>query len=149
ECGVTTFVDPMGDSQSGLDYTTLVDHYDVIAVHAYEGSRKMIEKTKSSGKTLYFYNTGKDRLSWGFYNWRMESKGRWEWHWSFADGGETAGYPNLEEWYTPFAGKNCLSLRAPYGEFPGGFLFKSAYFDMAEGITDYAYIVTLEKRLAA
>jgi hypothetical protein len=149
ECGVTTFVDPMSDGQAGLDYTTLVDHYDVIAVHAYEGSRKMITKTHASGKTLYFYNTGKDRLSWGFYNWRMDSKGRWEWHWSSPEGGEADGYPNLEEWYTPFAGKNCLSLRAPYGEFPGGFLFKSAYFDMSEGITDYAYIVTLEKRLAA
>jgi hypothetical protein len=148
EVGVTTFVDPMSDSGGGLDYTTLVDHHDIIAVHAFEGARKLIEKTQAAGKTLYLYNTGRDRLSWGFYNWRMGSKGRWEYSWSNSEGGETTSYPTLEEWYTPFAGKNCLSLRAPYGEFSGGFLFKSAYFDMAEGISDYAYLVTLEKRLA-
>ena len=149
ETGITTIIDPMSDSAGGLDYTSLVDHHDIIAVHAFEGARKLIEKTQSAGKTLYFYNTGRDRLSWGFYNWRMDSKGRWEYSWSSSEGGEAMGYPALEEWYTPFAGKNCLSLRAPYGEFPGGFLFKSAYFNMAEGIADYAYIVTLEKRLAA
>ena len=147
ETGVNTFVDPMSDSQSGLDYTSLVDHFDTVAVHAYDGSKKMIEKTLAAGKTLYFYNTGKDRLSWGFYTWRMNSTGRWEWHWSSPEGGEASGYPALEEWYTPFAGKNCLSLRAPYREYPGGFVFQSAYFDMAEGISDYAYLFTLEKRL--
>jgi len=156
ETGVTTFVDPMGDTGGGLDYTALVDHHDIIAVHASDGARKLIEKTQAAGKTLYFYNTGKDRLSWGFYNWRMDSKGRWEWHWSSPEGGATSGYParptssgevSVEEWYTPFDGKNCLSLRAPYAEFPGGFLFKSVYFNMAEGIADYAYLVTLEKRL--
>ena len=149
EAGVKTFVTPMSDTSGNLDYSTVVDHHDIIAVHAYEGAKKLIEKSSAPGKTLYFYNTGKDRLSWGFYSWRMNCKGRWEWHWSFSETSEVAGYPTPEEWYSPFAGKNCLAQMAPFNEFPGAFLFKSAYFNMADGITDYAYIVTLEKRIAA
>jgi hypothetical protein len=78
----------------------------------------------------------------------MDSKGRWEWNWCFSESSEVPGYPAPEEWYSPFAGKNCLSLHAPYAEYPGGFLFKSAYFNISEGISDGAYIVTLERLLA-
>ncbi|MCW8130555.1 MAG: hypothetical protein KIS92_09420 [Planctomycetota bacterium] len=148
--GLKTFTTPMGDAQSGKDYTTLVDHHDIISVHAFEGSRKLIEKAKASpGKILWFYNTGKDRLSWGFYAWRMGAVGRWEWHWS-SDGGASAdGYPVEAENYTPFTGCAELAMRAPPAKYPGGFLFKSGYLNMAQGITDYTYIYNLELALEA
>ncbi|MBM4032060.1 MAG: hypothetical protein FJ291_09780 [Planctomycetes bacterium] len=145
--GLKTFVTPMGDTQSGKDYTPLAEHVDIVSVHAFEGSKRMIAATRKLGKTLWFYNTGMDRFSWGYYNWRMASKGRWEWHWSWGGGG-VEGYPCPDEWYTPFTGNDGAALRAPYWKFPGGFLFKSDYLNVAQGINDYAYLITLEKALA-
>ena len=144
---LTTFVTPMGDTQSGKDYTPLAKHVDIVSVHAFEGSKRMIAATRKLGKTLWFYNTGMDRFSWGYYNWRMGSKGRWEWHWSWGGGG-VQGYPCPAEWYTPFTGNDGAALRAPCWEFPGGFLFKSAYLNVAQGISDYAYLMTLDRALA-
>lgn len=140
----------MGDGQSGKDYTSLIDHHDIISVHAYEGSRKLIEKAHASpGKILWFYNTGKDRLSWGFYSWRMGSTGRWEWHWSSDGGGTADGYPVEAENFTPFTGGAELAMRAPPANYPGGFLFKSAYLNIAQGINDYTYIYNLEQAMEA
>ena len=143
-----TFVTPMGDTNQGKDYTGLVDHVDIVSVHATSHSKGMISRTRAQRKTLWFYNTGMDRFSWGFYNWRMGSKGRWEWHWSWG-GGDTEGYPNPAEWHTPFTGRDGYAVRAPYWEYPGGMLFKSAFLHVAQGTTDYAYLVTLEKVIAS
>ncbi|MCY3020483.1 MAG: hypothetical protein NTW87_15795 [Planctomycetota bacterium] len=144
-----TFVTPMGDSQSGKDYTSLVDHIDIVSVHAYAGSKKMIEATQAKNKTLWFYNTGMDRFSWGFYAWRMGAKGRWEWHWCFVDEGGPEGYPCPAEWYTPFTANDAFTTQAPCFEFPGGMLFKSNYLSVSEGINDYAYLLALEKAIAS
>jgi hypothetical protein len=143
------FVTPMGDSQSGKDYTSLVDHIDIVSVHAYAGSKKMIEATQAKKKILWFYNTGMDRFSWGFYAWRMGATGRWEWHWCFAEGAGPDGYPCPGEWYTPFTSNDAFTLRAPCFEFPGGMLFKSAYLNVSEGINDYTYLLALEQAVAA
>jgi hypothetical protein len=107
----------------------------------------MIAATRKLGKTLWFYNTGMDRFSWGYYNWRMASKGRWEWHWSWGGGG-VEGYPCPAEWYTPFTGNDGAALRAPCWKFPGGFLFKSDYLNIAQGINDYAHLYTLDRAIA-
>jgi hypothetical protein len=148
EAGVTNvFVTPMGDSGAGKDYTALVDHHDIISTHAGKGSAKLMSATPQKGKTLWLYNTGMDRLSWGFYNWRVGSTGRWEWHFCWADGGPDNGYIN-EEWYNPFTGLDGAAPRAPYATQRGGILFKSSFLTTADGITDAAYLVTLEKRLA-
>ncbi|MCZ7647782.1 MAG: hypothetical protein M5U26_21415 [Planctomycetota bacterium] len=147
--GVTSFVTPMGDKQSGKDYTSLVEHHDIVSVHTWEASRGLIERTRAAGKPLWFYNTGKDRLSWGFYAWRMGAVGRWEWHFSWGDGKSADGYPNPGEGFTPFGNQDALAMRAPYATFPGGMLFKSDYLRMAQGIADRAYLETLERALQA
>ncbi|HEY3320407.1 MAG TPA: hypothetical protein VGP72_08070 [Planctomycetota bacterium] len=146
--GLKIFATPMGDSQGGKDYTSLTDHLDIVSVHAYAGSKKMIEATQAKNKTLWFYNTGMDRFSWGFYAWRMNAKGRWEWHWCFTDGSGPEGYPCPNEWYTPFTANDAFTLRAPCFEYPGGMLFKSCYLNVSEGINDYAWLLTLEKAIA-
>jgi hypothetical protein len=143
-----TFVDPMGDSQSGKDYTSLIDHSDIVSTHAGKGSERLMTMTPEKKKLLHLYNTGMDRLSWGFYNWRVGSVGRWEWHFCFSEGGGKDGYLNDHEWFNPFTGNDGFAPHAP-SSYPGAMLFKSVFLTCSEGITDSAYIVTLEKALAA
>jgi len=146
EAGVkNTFVTPMGDSQSGKDYTSLIDHTDIISTHAGKGGEKLMRQTPEKKKTLWLYNTGMDRLSWGFYNWRVGSTGRWEWHFCFYEEAGDNGYMN-QEWYNPFTGRNAFAPHAPLAQ-PGAMLFQTPFLSCSEGITDTAYIVTLEKAL--
>jgi len=148
-CGLPVFVTPMGDENNGKDYTSLTAHHDILSIHAWPASSRTVTKARELKKTLWFYNTGMDRLSWGFYSWKMNAVGRWEWHWA-ADGLVPAdGYPCENEGFTPFTGGGDLAMRAPYATFPGGFAFKSAFLSASEGITDYAYLLTLEAALAA
>lgn len=149
EIGFKTFVTLMGDTNCGKDYTPIVDHIDIVSAHAWEGSRKAIDMAHAPDKTLWFYNTGMDRLSWGFYNWAMASKGRWEWHFCAPGHGAVEGHPNACEWYTPFTDLTGPANQAPYFDFSGGMTFKSKFFSVASGITDYAYIYTLEKAIEA
>jgi len=60
------------------DYTTLIDHCDIVSTHGWENSVRMVKETPKRGKTLWIFNNGMGRLCWGFYNWRIGSKGRWE-----------------------------------------------------------------------
>ena len=141
-----TFVTPMGDGSGGKDYTSLVDHIDIVSVHAYPASKGMIRGAREKNKILWLYNTGMDRYSWGFYSWRVGSTGRWEWHFCFGSGAGVGGYPNLE-WYNPFGGLRGAAVNAPYWKYRGGVLFKPMFFNVAQGITDYAYLYTLEQAI--
>jgi hypothetical protein len=145
EAGLTGFVTPMGDSNGGKDYTPLVANVDILSVHGYKASAKLMERAAEKKRQLWLYNTGMDRFSWGFYAWRVGAVGRWEWHFSWADGQAKGGYPG-EEWFNPFTTSHGYASDAPL-DHPGGILFQSAFLEVAEGISDYAYILTLEKAL--
>ena len=146
EAGVTSFITPMSDTGSGKDYTVLADHVDIISTHAWKGSAGLIERTHEKGKTLWLYNTGMDRFSWGFYNWRARSEGRWEWHFCFPDDSARGGYPG-REWYNPFTGSHGFAPYAPPADYPGGMLFQSKFLDVMEGVNDYAYLITLNEAI--
>ncbi len=146
EGGVISFITPMGDKGDGKDYTILADHVDVLATHAWKGSAGLIARTHEKGKTLWLYNTGMDRFSWGFYNWRAQSEGRWEWHFCAPDDAARGGYPG-REWYNPFTAVHGFAPYAPPADYPGGMLFQSKFLDVSEGITDYAYLITLNKAI--
>jgi hypothetical protein len=149
EAGITDrFVTPMGDRNAGRDYTSLVEHHDVIATHAGKESEKLMTITLEKKKALWLYNTGMDRLSWGFYNWRVGSTGRYEWHFCFPEDGIDNGYPN-QEWYNPFTSLSGFTSHAPYKEYKGAMLFSTPFLTCAEGITDTAYLVTLEEKIEA
>jgi hypothetical protein len=145
EAGLRTFVTPMGDSNSGKDYTVLADNADIISVHAWKASSGLMERTRKNGKTLWLYNTGMDRFSWGFYNWRAGSSGRWEWHFCWHEEKTVGGYPG-RDWYNPFTSMHGFAPNAP-PSFLGGMLFQSRFLEVAEGINDYAYLITLEQAL--
>lgn len=149
EAGIpNSFVTPMGDNNGGKDYTSLVDHHDIISTHAGKGSEILMRQSIEKKKILWLYNTGMDRLSWGFYNWRVGSVGRWEWHFCDASGGSEVGYVNENEWYNPFT--NCVGATsyAPMS-FKGALIFSTRFFGSAEGITDTAYLVTLQNKMQA
>ena len=84
---------------------------------------------------------------WGVYPFKHGATGRWEWHWSWSSGGGAPGYPG-SDWYNPFTGPNGYACNAPVGKYPGGFLYKSVFLTAADGITDYAYIHTLQRAVA-
>jgi hypothetical protein len=146
EAGVTSFITPMSDKEGGKDYTILVDHVDILATHAWKQSAGLIARTHEKDKTLWLYNTGMDRFSWGFYNWRARSEGRWEWHFCWPDDAAHGGYPG-REWYNPFTSVHGFAPYAPPADYPGGMLFQSKFLDVSEGITDYAYLITLNKAI--
>lgn len=147
EAGLVGFVTPMADTNSGKDYIVLADELDIVSIHAWKPSERLMERAQKNKKTLWLYNTGMDRFSWGFYNWRAGSEGRWEWHFCWSEDNTKGGYLG-REWYNPFTGSHGFAPHAP-ASYPGGMLYQSAYLDVAEGITDYAYLITLEKAIAA
>jgi len=146
--GLVTFIDPMGDTNSGKDYTVLVDHVDIMSTHAWKGSQRLMRRTHEAGKTLWLYNTGMDRFSWGFYNWRVGSQGRWEWHFCFTDDSAVGDYPG-REWYNPFTSMHGFACDAPPATHRGGILYSSKFLTVCEGINDSAYLHTLEVAIKA
>src|SRR6185369_3471307 len=107
---------PLGDSGGkGLDYTSLIDHHDIISTHPGKGSERLMTLTPQKKKMLWLYNTGMDRTSWGFYNWRVDSVGCWEWHFCWSEDGSNYGYVNGGEWYNPFTNVDGFSPHAPAG----------------------------------
>jgi hypothetical protein len=145
--GLPTFVTPMQDREGDLDYTVLVEHADIISTHGWSASAELMRRTRSAGRILWIYNNGCDRLSWGFFPWRIGARGRWEWHFCWPEDTAVGGYPG-REWYNPFTGMDGLAPAAP-AVYRGALLFKSDFFRIAQGISDYAYLVTLEKAIAA
>jgi len=148
EGGLKVCVNPMRDIDHYVnkDYVPFLDHVDVLSTHAWEPSKRFMTETLERKKILWLYNCGKDRYSWGFYNWRAKSSGRWEWHFCWYSDSAEGGYPG-REWYNPFTGLAGLAPSAPYASCKGGILYQSPMLDMAEGITDYAYVYTLTEAL--
>ncbi len=143
---LTCCCNPMYDTTHGKDYTPLIDHVDVLSTHGWKNSEKFMNQTIEKKKTLWLYNCGQDRYSWGFYNWRSKSSGKFEWHFGWPEDDAVGGYPG-RDWYNPFTSLSSATSLAPYSKYKGGLLFVSRFFSMAEGITDYTYIYTLEEAL--
>ena len=114
-----------------------------MSVHGGRGSAKLMARTAERKKALWLYNTGMDRFSWGFYAWRVGAVGRWEWHFSWPEDAAKGGYPG-REWFNPFTSSHGLASDAPLS-YPGGILWQSAFLEAAGGITDYSYLLALEK----
>jgi hypothetical protein len=102
--------------------------------------------TLEAKKTLWLFNCGRDRYSYGFYNWRWKSRGRWEWQFMEAGDGAVGGYPG-REWYNPFTEQHSCTNCAPVATAKGGLLYQAHFFHLSEGITDAAYLFTLEETL--
>ena len=144
--GIKTMINPMYDITHGKDYTGFIDHLDVYSSHAWNNSERSFHLAKEKGKTIWLYNSGMDRYTWGFYNWRFQSQGRMEWAFCEAQDSSEFGYAG-QDWYNPFSGMGGYAPSAPYTTCKGGHLFQSCYYEVSMGITDYAYIYTLTEAL--
>jgi hypothetical protein len=145
--GIRVCCNPMSDVTHGKDYTPMIDHVDVLSTHAWKNSERFMKGTLAKGRTLWLFNCGRDRYSYGFYNWRWKSHGRWEWQFMEQGDGAVGGYPG-REWYNPFTDLHSSTNCAPQ-KYKGGLLYQSHFFDLSEGIADYAYLYTLEQLLKA
>jgi len=152
KAGLRTHANPMSDKSGNKDYTPFVDYADVISTHGWKPSTQLIRQTLAKKKTLWLNNTGKDRYTWGFYNWRIGSSGRFEWHIHWAEesedvpGRHPGGYPN-SEWFNPLCARACMTQEAPFDLCKGGYAFDNRLFAVSQGIADYAYVYTLEQAL--
>ena len=144
--GIKTMINPMYDNTNGKDYTGFVDHLDVYSSHAWKQSERSFHLAQEKGKTIWLYNSGMDRYTWGFYNWRFQSQGRMEWAFFEAHEHSEFGYSG-QDWYNPFGCMGGYAPSAPYAKYKGGHLFQSCYYEVSMGITDYAYIYTLTEAL--
>ena len=124
-----TFIPVMADKNSGVDYSILAEKLDVVATHPVRQSRTLM----ANARELCIYNAGHDRLSWGFYVWKIGARGRREW-----------GYQWINQPYNPFDSGNA-AVAYPS---PGGLLPTIGEKRIREGIDDYRYIYTLEKHIA-
>ncbi len=144
--GMRVCCNPMGDITHGKDYTPMIEHVDVLSTHAWKNSERFMRETLRRQKTLWLYNCGRDRYSYGFYNWRWKSHGRWEWQFMEPGDGAVGGYPG-REWYNPFTDLHSCTNCAPRANCPGGLLYQAHFFQLSEGITDQTYLYTLEQAL--
>jgi len=146
EGGLRTMINPMRDITYGKDYTGIVDHLDVYSSHAWNKSERSFHLAKEKGKTVWLYNSGMDRYSWGFYNWRFQSQGRMEWAFDEIAEESEFGYPG-QDWFNPFGSRGGRAPSAPYTKYKGGHLLGSCYYEVSMGITDYAYLYTLTEAM--
>jgi hypothetical protein len=133
-------LDPMGDSNFGVDHTGFADVLDILATHAYDGSKKMIEKCMSS-KTcaLWFYNCGRSRMGFGFNPWKAGCKGRWEWAYCSGISESSIGKYDSPVGYNGIHGCAYPSKN--------GVIVTPEYELSREGLDDYRYIYTLEQAI--
>jgi len=132
--GARSTVTPMADVQNGVDYLPMLDYLDIVQTHPWERSARMIARARKPGKPiLWLYNAGIDRLSFGFAVWRLEAKGRWQWHyqWHF--------FP-----FDPFNPGWGVVYASPEGPLP-----TVGYEWAREGIDDYRYLFTLAEEMKA
>jgi hypothetical protein len=150
--GATRMVTPMGDQNSGKDYTVLCDHLEIVNTHAGKSSQKLMERAMNSGGKLelWIYNVGADRLSNGFYLWRVGATGKHEWHFNQWTAPATARRWSSAEPNVPFGAHsfNPYTVPAPR-RFKGALLPMEGLFTMATGAADYRYVYTLEQAIAA
>lgn len=132
--GARTTISLMGDEDYfGDQYTPMVPLMDVVMAHEWEKSRQIMLLTiKEKISSFIGYNNGWSRYVWGFHQWKLGSDGNWQWVYN---------WENSHGWLPLF---NSGEASAAFA-YPGGYAPTIKYEWVREGITDYRYLLTLEK----
>jgi len=142
--GVLVSVNPMGDQNGDKDYSNFAEAVDVLNTHAWEGSKKLIDRTKKAGKELWVYNNGQSRLTWGFGPWKLGARGEWEW--MYPGGASPDAYCPIPVGGYENEGESATGRFPVYG-FPDRIVPTPRYEWCREGTDDYKYVYTLERKL--
>jgi len=126
--GARSFVTLTADRNYGVDYTPLAQELDVVATHGFKSCRRLL----GNAKELCIYNTGRKRLTTGFYTWKTGAAGRREW-----------GYHWLNLPWNPLDDGNAAIVYPS----PAGLLPTIDETRIREGIDDYRYIFTLQQKM--
>jgi hypothetical protein len=133
--GAKLFVDPMRDSEDGVNFLPLVEHFDVIATHPWDQSAGLMDAIRKNGKRLWYFNGIPDRYDFGFQMAASDSHGFWQWHF---------GWDLLP--FQRFHPYNRSGVTLPGPEGP---IETPAFERLTAGIGDYRYIATLKQRIEA
>jgi len=131
--GIRTSLTLMSDRGGNKDYTDLVPACDVTQTHFWDKSARIIETANKGGHELWSYNSGRSRYSWGVQVYRLNGKGRWQWHY----------YTIIDRPYSPVT----LRRYAVVYFTPDTILPTPAIVESREGLDDYRYIKMLEQLL--
>jgi len=138
--GLQTMVTLTGDNSFGKSYLPLLELLDVVSAHPERASQGILDATRNGAPTLWLYNAGMDRFTYGFYPWAFGAKGRWEWH-----------YEWWAQAYDPFARTSESAWSTGIGAVmpsPDGPLPTVAYEKVRAGIDDYRYLWMLQRLVA-
>ncbi len=117
----------------GHSYSETVPLMDVVTIHAGGNAPRISEAIHRHKKTLWLYNSGRFRYSWGFGTWKAGAKGRWEWAYPPASGSSIT-WPGMY-----------VTTYAPVGQFSQHDPEPRTDWEISrEGIDDYRYIYLLE-----
>lgn len=145
-----TMVNPMSDETSkeyptGY-YTVFAEKFDLVMPHFWARSSNLIARARQpGGAELWSYNDGPNRLGWGLHSWANRLHGRMQYAWLLnkpkdhpyapvqRGDFEYSGYhPGMQLWAVDLAGQLNPTPRL---------------LGVREGIDDYRYVYTLERRL--
>jgi hypothetical protein len=108
---------------------------DVTQTHAWPASRRLIERARRE-RTLWIYNNGANRLSYGFALWKLGARGRWQWHYQ-----DWVGRP-----YNPVdADDGARTETGAVYPSPDGPVATIAYEWTAMGTEDFRVVTTLTR----
>jgi hypothetical protein len=103
--------------------------------HAYPITTESVEEIRKAGCDLWFYNIGEDRVLWGFYPWRMNAHGRFQW----------CHRTEMGEPWNAFDGDSAYRMTRLT---PGKPLPTPTLVQIQEGIDDWRYLAALDKAMA-
>jgi len=130
---IRTTLTLMSDRGGPVDYTDLVPACDVTQTHFWDKSDAIINTALDGGHELWSYNSGRSRYSWGLQIYRLNGKGRWQWHY----------YTHTNCPYNPVSRANYMAVMYT----PDGHFTTPHIIEAREGLDDYRYVWMLEQAL--
>lgn len=145
-----TMVNPMSDETSkefpqGF-YTVFAEKFDLVMPHFWARSSNLIARARQpGGAELWSYNDGPNRLGWGLHSWANRLHGRMQYAWLL---NKPKDHPYSPVQRGDFEYSGFHPGRHLWAVDLGGHLNPTPrLLAIREGIDDYRYLYTLERRL--
>ncbi len=146
-----TMINPMSDEVTkehpGGFYTLFAEQFDVIMPHFWARASNLIARARQpGGAELWSYNDGPNRLGWGLHSWANGLHGRMQYAW-LLNGPKDHPYSPVQRGSFEYAGMH-PGMQLWATDLEGTLRPTPRLLGVREGIDDYRYLYTLQKRLA-